>query len=82
MKPEDKPKCGVCSGKHPVNYKGCPEYRKTAKKPITKARTETNQLTSILTCPQRLFADAMSNRNPANRNNAPQEQPNINQNRL
>lgn len=29
--PDAAPKCGLCSGNHPANYKGCPEYKKLQK---------------------------------------------------
>jgi len=77
-KPDDKPKCGPCGGNHPANYKGCPECKKIAKKPISKARPKINQSISNLTHPHLLFADAVSNRDPAARNNDLQPQSNTN----
>lgn len=56
--PEADPKCGLCGGKHPANYKGCPEYKKITKKSSYKTNTTVNLDTRNVVRPNRTFADA------------------------
>ena len=58
------------------------ERGKKATKPIPKARSKINEVTSNLTRPHRSFADAVSNKNPAVMNDTPQPPLNNNQNCL
>ncbi len=42
-KPEEKPRCANCSGEHPANYRGCPEFRKKI--------TQTRRIPTVLPNP-------------------------------
>lgn len=58
---EADPKCGLCEGKHPANYKGCPEYKKITKKQSYKTNPTVNQETYNPVRPTRTFADVTAN---------------------
>jgi hypothetical protein len=65
------PKCGLCQGKHPANYKGCAEYQKMIKRPSIKTRPAVNQESYRTVRPTLSFADITANK-VANERTTPQ----------
>ena len=58
------PKCGLCEGKHPANYRGCPEYKKIVKKSTCEDKTVTYKPTSNTTHPSASYAETAAQKEP------------------